>query len=60
MRIANLGGESLWRDEVDSVRFAFAPYGEIFANLTKPGQNGPLYHLLVRGWLSLTGTHDFT
>ena len=60
LRIINITGESLWRDEVDSVRFAFAPYSDIFANFAKPGQNGPLYHLMLRGWLSLTGTSDFT
>ncbi len=60
LRIINITGESLWRDEVDSIRFAFAPYSDIFANFAKPGQNGPLYHLMLRGWLSLTGTSDFT
>ena len=60
LRIINITGESLWRDEVDSIRFAFAPYSDIFANFAKPGQNGPLYHLILRGWLSLTGTSDFT
>ena len=55
LRIANLTGESLWRDEVDSVRFAFEPLGDILRNFTANGFNGPLYHLLLRGWLSLAG-----
>lgn len=57
--MANLTGESLWRDEVDSVRFAFEPLGAVFARFTTTGFNGPLYHLIVRGWLSLAGVSDF-
>jgi len=59
LRIANLNGESLWRDEVDSVRFAFEPLTVVLANFTATGFNGPLYHLVLRGWLSLTGVSDF-
>jgi 4-amino-4-deoxy-L-arabinose transferase-like glycosyltransferase len=59
LRIANLTGESLWRDEVDTVRFAFEPLGNILANFTATGFNGPLYHLAVRTWLTLGGVNDF-
>ncbi|BCX03711.1 MAG: hypothetical protein KatS3mg053_1649 [Candidatus Roseilinea sp.] len=59
LRIANLTGESLWRDEVDSVRFAFDPLSALLARFTTIGFNGPLYHLIVRGWLSLAGVGDF-
>jgi mannosyltransferase len=59
LRIANLTGESLWRDEVDTVRFAFEPLGNILANFTATGFNGPLYHLAVRAWLTLGGINDF-
>ena len=59
VRIANLIGESLWRDEVDSVRFAFEPLGNILRNFGDSGFNGPLYHLMLRGWLSLAGVNDF-
>lgn len=59
LRLVNLTGESLWRDEVDTIRFAFEPLGNILANFTATGFNGPLYHLLVRGWLSLGGVNDF-
>lgn len=59
LRIANLTGESLWRDEVDSVRFAFEPLSAILANFTGTGFNGPLYHLLLRGWFALIGVSDF-
>jgi mannosyltransferase len=58
-RIANLSGESLWRDEIDSIRFAFEPLGDMLAKLTREGFNGPLYNLVLRGWLSLSGINDF-
>jgi 4-amino-4-deoxy-L-arabinose transferase-like glycosyltransferase len=60
LRIANLTGESLWRDEVDSVRFAFEPLSAILANFISNGFNGPLYHLLLRGWFGLAGISDFS
>jgi len=59
LRIANLTGESLWRDEVDSVRFAFQPLRTILGNFTTTGFNGPLYHLSLRVWLTLAGVNDF-
>ncbi len=59
LRMANLTGESLWRDEVDSVRFAFEPLSDVLARFTMTGFNGPLYHLIVRSWLSLAGVSDF-
>ncbi len=59
LRIVNLTGESLWRDEVDSIRFALQPLDSLFASFTATGFNGPLYHLLLRGWLSLAGVSDF-
>jgi uncharacterized membrane protein len=60
LRIAHLTGESLWRDEVDSVRFAFEPLSAILANFTGTGFNGPLYHLALRGWFAFAGISDFT
>ncbi|MCS7055886.1 MAG: glycosyltransferase family 39 protein [Thermoflexales bacterium] len=59
LRSINLTGESLWRDEVDSVRFALEPLGDIFSRFTATGFNGPLYHLILRGWLALAGVNDF-
>jgi uncharacterized membrane protein len=60
LRALNLTGESLWRDEIDTVRFAFGSSREMLSNLTRNGFNGPLYHLLMRGWLTLGGVNDFT
>jgi hypothetical protein len=58
LRAANLTGESLWRDEVDTIRFAFVGLDQLLGNLTRAQFNGPLYHLLMRGWLSLAGVDD--
>jgi 4-amino-4-deoxy-L-arabinose transferase-like glycosyltransferase len=60
LRILHINGESLWRDEVDVIRFAFAPFGELLSNLTRNGFNGPLYLLLMRAWLWFAGTNDFS
>ena len=58
LRALQLGRESLWRDEIDSIRFAMAAWPAPLENFAKAGENGPLYHLLLRGWLSLGGTSD--
>ncbi len=59
-RVMLLTRESLWRDEVDSVRFALEPAETLLSRLTAIGFNGPLYFLLLRGWFALVGVNDFT
>lgn len=59
IRAASLDAQSLWRDEVDSLRFATAPWAEMLANFTRPGWNGPLYFFLLRGWVALTGKSEY-
>ena len=58
-RAASLDVQSLWRDEVDALRFATVPWTEMLANFTRPGWNGPLYFLLLRGWIALAGTSEY-
>ncbi|MBK8837056.1 MAG: glycosyltransferase family 39 protein [Anaerolineae bacterium] len=58
LRALQNGRESLWRDEIDSIRFALAPWPAPLEAFAKAGENGPLYHLILRGWLSLGGTSD--
>lgn len=58
-RAVSLEAQSLWRDEVDALRFATASVGDILENFTRPGWNGPLYYLLLRGWIALGGTSEF-
>jgi mannosyltransferase len=59
LRTVGIGAEGLWRDEVDAIRFAFEPLPQLLSRFTEPGFNGPLYHLVLRGWLNLVGIHDF-
>ena len=59
IRALTLTNQSLWRDEVDALRFAQAPWREMLATFTQPGWNGPLYFVLLRGWVELTGQSEF-
>jgi 4-amino-4-deoxy-L-arabinose transferase-like glycosyltransferase len=59
IRAASLDAQSLWRDEVDSLRFATFPWPRMLANFTRPGWNGPLYFLVLRGWIALTGSSAY-
>ncbi len=59
VRAISLDAQSLWRDEVDALRFATAPWSEMLANFTRPGWNGPLYYLLLRGWVALAGASEY-
>ena len=59
LRAFALTHQSLWRDEVDALRFATAPWREMLDTFTQPGWNGPLYFFLLRGWVALTGQSEF-
>jgi mannosyltransferase len=59
VRAISLDAQSLWRDEVDAMRFATAPLDEVLSNFTRQGWNGPLYFLILRGWIALTGTSEY-
>jgi len=59
LRVAGLDAQSLWRDEVDAVRFTLRPMGEVLSTFATPGQNGPLYYLLLRPWLAVAGSGEF-
>ena len=59
LRAWHLDFQSLWRDETDALRFSQAPLSELLGNLARPGWNGPLYFILLRGWLALTGESEF-
>ncbi len=59
VRAAGLEAQGMWRDEVDALNFARAPGAEMLQNFTRPGWNGPLYFLALRGWIALTGQTAF-
>ncbi|GAB4409836.1 MAG: hypothetical protein Kow00123_23290 [Anaerolineales bacterium] len=55
IRMARIGFQSLWRDEVDAIRFATQPLGDLMRMFLTPGENGPLYFLALRPWLAVFG-----
>jgi len=59
LRAISLDSQPLWRDEVDAFRFATAAWDEVLSNFTRTGWNGPLYFLVLRGWISLTGSTGY-
>jgi mannosyltransferase len=59
LRVVQLDGQSLWRDEVDAIRFATQPLPALLAMFRKPGENGPLFFLGLRPWLAVAGQSEF-
>jgi mannosyltransferase len=59
LRMIGLDAQSLWRDEVDAIRFATGSLSDLFQIFVAPGQNGPLYYLALRPWLALAGRSEF-
>ena len=58
LRVYNLGGESLWYDEVISVRLAHMSLSQIIVN--RAGNvHPPFYFLVLRGWVALLGDSEF-
>jgi 4-amino-4-deoxy-L-arabinose transferase-like glycosyltransferase len=71
LHLYQIDRESLWRDEVDSLRFAAESWEklgssdslpaagrELAAYLTRPGWNGPLYFLGLEPWLRAAGRSE--
>ena len=59
LRVAGLEFQSLWRDEVDAIRFATRAWDQVLGMFLEPGQNGPLYYLMLRPWLRFAGESEF-
>ena len=60
LRMVGLDFQSLWRDEIDAIRFATLSLGDLFQIFVAPGQNGPLYYLVLRPWLAVAGQSEFS
>jgi mannosyltransferase len=60
LRVMGLEFQSLWRDEVDALRFALQPLADVLQMFVSPGENGPLYYLLLRPWLRVAGQSEFS
>ncbi len=59
LRLYHLDFQSLWRDEVDAVLFASRDWPTMLAMFSRAGENGPLYFVLLRPWLTLLGDTEF-
>ncbi|MDY7040526.1 MAG: glycosyltransferase family 39 protein, partial [Chloroflexota bacterium] len=59
VRVYHLDYQSLWRDEVDAIRFSYDSLDTLLANFTRAGWNGPLYYLFLRPWLAVAGDSEF-
>ncbi|MCX6031296.1 MAG: glycosyltransferase family 39 protein [Chloroflexi bacterium] len=59
LRLYRLTFQSLWRDEVDTLLFATRPLTTVLGNFSKPGENGPLFFLAMRPWLTVAGRTEF-
>jgi len=58
-RLYDLGGESLWLDEVVTAERVYEPIGQIVLGWDSVTQ-GPLYYLWVKAWCLLVGTNEWT
>ncbi len=58
LRASSITFQSLWRDETDAIRFALAPLPDLIKTLTQPGYNGPLFFLMLRGWIGVAGQSE--
>jgi hypothetical protein len=71
LHLLGISRESLWRDEVDSIRFAAEIWetmvrsesirdaaSELARYLTRPGWNGPLYFWALEPWLRVAGRSE--
>jgi 4-amino-4-deoxy-L-arabinose transferase-like glycosyltransferase len=59
LRVFGLDFQSLWRDEVDALRFATRALPELIETFRRPGENGPVYFLALRPWLAAGGHSEF-
>jgi hypothetical protein len=59
LRAYRLDYQSLWRDEMDALRFARFPFSRLLGSFGQGGWNGPLYFLLLRAWVAAAGQTEF-
>jgi len=59
LRVGGLSAQSLWRDEVDALRFATQALPALLEMFRRQGENGPLFFLSLRPWLAAAGTSEY-
>ncbi len=57
LRLYQLGAESYWLDENDTVRLAALPLINLLRSLATPDR-APLYYLLAHGWIRMVGNGE--
>jgi Predicted membrane protein len=60
LRLYQLDYQSLWRDELDAIRFARRDLSGLLPLFVKPGHNGPLYYTILHFWIRLAGDSEFS
>jgi uncharacterized membrane protein len=59
LRAGGLTAQSLWRDEVDALRFSTQALPALLEMFRRQGENGPLFFLALRPWLAVAGTSEY-
>lgn len=60
LRFYDLGGPSLWYDEIASLTFARQPLALLWSDWMLRETNPPLYYSLLHIWIRLFGTGEFS
>jgi mannosyltransferase len=58
LRLTALDRQSLWFDEADAVIRAQSDLVTVLRTFVQPGENGPLYHLLLHFWIEIAGSSE--
>ncbi len=58
LRLTLLNRQSLWFDEADVVVRAERSLGTVLHTFVQPGENGPLYNLLLHVWIQIFGPSE--
>ncbi len=58
LRLYQLGSQSLWLDEGSSWQMIQQGWGRLLLELFQPFAAYPLYHLLLKGWVTLAGDSE--
>ncbi|HNV70643.1 MAG TPA: glycosyltransferase family 39 protein, partial [Candidatus Ozemobacteraceae bacterium] len=58
LRLYRIGEESLWLDEIETVRLVQLPFGEMMNYIVHADSHPPLYSLLLHLWVRIAGTSE--
>ena len=58
LRLTALNRQSLWFDEADVVVRALQPLGQVMETFVAPGENGPIYNIMLALWIRMAGISE--